>query len=181
MKILTALAVILAVLVSVGLFLTFLWPHPAGTPVVSFSHSMSTLNTKDMNVSQGETVQVNFTFTERFDLQVAIPLEGLKIVSYNDTINLNWQAPWNLSIVQERVFNYSLSLKELTLQPLTSNSTVLTINLAADAPIGSYELALNTGKIKDEISEESFTETIPLEMVVTPKSSVSIHVPILDK
>ncbi len=177
---LTALVVILAVIVSIGLFLTVFRPHPASTPVVSFSHSMSTLNTKDMNVTQGATVQVNFTFTERFDIPVTIPLESLKIVSYKDTINLNWQAPWNLSIVQERVFNYRLSPNQLTLQPLMSNSTVLTINLADNAPIGSYELALTTGKIKDEISGESFTESIPIEMIVTPKPNVSGTYPTID-
>jgi hypothetical protein len=166
---LIAIAVVLAWVFAIVVF----HPQPAGTPVVSFSSSMSTLNTKDMNVTQGTTVQVNLTFTETLDTQVTIPIENLKLIAYNQTVDYsNWDSRyWNTSLIQEKVFNYSFSLNRLTLQPAKSNSTIITINVAQDAPTGRYELSLYSGNIKDEISGLSFTESIPIELIVVPKSA----------
>ena len=153
--------IVLLVALGVGLSLTVLRPHPVGTPVVSYSYNISPLNTKGMNISQGTTLQANLTFTSKNNQQLSIPIENLKLSTYNEEVET--------SIIQEKVFNYSFSLSHLTLKPSMSNSTILTISLAQDAPIGRYELALNIGKITDRISGLSYTGTIPIEMIVTPK------------
>jgi hypothetical protein len=164
--------VLIIVIIVLGAFVCFRSAiHPASTPVVSYSLNYSPLNTKDMNVSQGTTLLINLNFTSRAYNQMTIPLENLGLVAYSDKIDyLHWDVSnWNSSIIQEKVFNYSFGTSQLDLQPAMSNSTVLTINLAQDAPLGRYELYLNIGSVKDELSGLSYSGSIPIAMIVTPK------------
>ena len=70
-------------------------------------------------------------------------------MGYTETITSLWGSiGWNKPLVQERVFNYSLSLDKVTLQPFMSNSTIITINLADDAPLGKYSIRVELGNIE---------------------------------
>lgn len=82
------------------------------------------------------------------------------IVSTND----------NYSSFQLQAFNYSFSQKELALQPDLSNSTLLTIDLAQNAPTGQYTFEISIGQVKTNNSIPYFA-TIELELIVTPKTT----------
>lgn len=129
-----------------------------------------------INASQGTTLKMNLTLTSITSLQIAIPLENLKLTAYNSTIDYtnNWDSTgWNTSIIQERVLNYSFGLSQLTLQPNMSNSTTITIKVAENAPSGRYTLDINLGKIKFLTApgkyDLSYSQGIWLGMIVTPK------------
>ena len=133
--------------------------RPASTPAVMYTSNISptiSLQTTGgisnvINVSQGATQQINLTLTSLYSSQiVAIPIENLRLLAYNSAIDYkNWDTSnWNTSIVQEKVFTYSFSLSELTLQPNMSNSTIITLSLTNNAPLGRYALWVNLGDIK---------------------------------
>lgn len=151
-----------------------------GTPVPLFSYNISTSNLGVVNIagytgafdniSQGVLLQVNLTFTSITDQQIVIPLENLTVTYYNTLVNRHnfISTSDNYSIIQE-AFNYSFSLNPIPLQPLRSNSTLLTINVANDAPLGQYTLDIRTGKI--EANSESYFDTIEFEMIITSKAT----------
>jgi hypothetical protein len=156
------------------------------TPPMLYDHNFSVLNTGVAevsgyngfldNVSQGLSLQVNITFTSKTSQQIVIPVENLKVTYYNSTVDLHrWiNTNDNYSLIQQQAFNYSLSLNQLTLQPNMSNSTILKINLAQNAPLGQYSIEINIGNIKvissNGTEESSYSGTIGLEMIVTPKT-----------
>jgi hypothetical protein len=176
-KIVTIAAILtLVIIIAVAAFISYRYLFiPQGGHKLEFIADYSPINTRDMNVSQGTTLLINVTLSSLSSQQIAM-LTVLRLCSYNETVDYgnwyNWQE-WNTSIVQERVFNYSFSPNEPTLQPLMSNSTVLTINLAEDAPLGRYysELIFRIKYIhEDGTSELDNGEThYSLNMIVTPK------------
>jgi hypothetical protein len=146
---------------------------PSATPAVQYSTTISSLNTKDLNVSQGTNLQLNLTFTSISSEQLTIPIENLTLLGYDGSMPIdykswNFSANWNTSIPQERVFNYTFGLNQITLQPEMSNSTVLTIHVAEDAPIGKYTFDINLGTVISE-SELPYSGSIGLGLIVTPK------------
>ncbi len=92
-----------------------------------------------IKISQGATFQENYIITSFTDKEILIPIEGITLSSYNDTL---WE---NLSVPQEKVFNYTFSPTHLTIEPYATNSSVLTIQMAQDAPIGKYRLSITLG------------------------------------
>jgi hypothetical protein len=177
------ISIILIVIVIAGLaYFGFISNRtvPPSTPVPLYSCNIVPLNpavtnvpgfgTGAMdNVTQGTRLQVNLTFTSRTDQQLAISIENLMVTYYNSTVDYHrWvDTNNNYSLLQTKVFNYSLSLNPLTLQPDMSNSTILTINLAEDAPTGQYSLDIHLGNVIG--ASESYSETVGLEMIVTSK------------
>lgn len=131
---------------------------------------------ENINASQDTTQKVNLTFTSTKQLssEIAIHIENLTIVSYTSAISyaVNLSLPWSAS-AQETVFNYSFSLTQLTLQPNMSNSTIITINLADNATVGSYTLQINCVSFVyasnwEPEQEGTYSDIVPLVMVVTP-------------
>jgi hypothetical protein len=149
---------ILIILILVFVIFFEIYSHrfvPASTPKLLYDYEISPAEI--VNTTQGATLQVNFTLTSMCSAKIAIPIE-LKLLGYDSTIEgfdtlptFGWGGGfdfWNTSVVQERVFNYSLSFGKLTLQPQMSNSTIITISLADDAPIGRYLVFLYLGSIE---------------------------------
>jgi hypothetical protein len=181
--------IILILIVVLGLaYFVFFPSRMAGTPIALYSSSTSPQNTgliSDVfNTTQGATEQIALTLTSTmYSPQIEIPLENLKLIAYNSTINYNdWDSSgWNTSLVQVKVFNYSFSPSQLTLQPNTPNSAIITIKLATNAPTGRYALEINLGKLKflsprgkDDLP---YAQGVWLGMIVTPKSNPNMISP----
>ena len=143
-------SVILFVIVIVGLVVYFDYRlTPISTPPLLYTSNISAQNNSNIeNATQGTTQQLNLILTSICSTEIAILIESFMIVGYTSAISngFNGGSPWNAS-AQEAVFNYSFSLSKLILQPFMSNSTTITIHLANNAPLGSYSLYINFGKI----------------------------------
>lgn len=152
---LSILIILLLVIVIVGFsIIKMLTPELVSTPPMIYTYDFSP---QIARATQGATPQVNLTLTSSSSARMAITIE-LKLFGYNRTIEgfdtietYGWGGGsdyWDTSVVQERVFNYSLSLNKITLQPGMSNSTIITFNLADDAPVGRYMLFMYFGNIE---------------------------------
>ena len=160
-----------------------------GTPPTLYEYTISPQNVQFSYVLQGITLQttpgaelqINFTFMSTAPQKIMIPIENLALTAYNNNDNSadysqSWDTrTWNTSLVQDRVFNYSFSLEEPSLQPDTSNSTVLTINVSNNAPLGRYALEVNLGSVRlvdaNGVTETSYEERIWLGLIVSQNSS----------
>jgi hypothetical protein len=147
------ISVLIVILALASAFFLFLFSyHPASTPPMTSTGDFSAVDPKnsidgydEYNISQGSTFAVNFTLSSLTTYQLTLPIT-LQVSGFSsDTISDNWNgSDVNYSALQERTFNYSLSLNEVTLQPNSSNSTIITFNIAKDAPTGEYRIAVNT-------------------------------------
>jgi hypothetical protein len=155
-----------------------------GTPIAMFSYTISTqsLGVTNIegytgafgNVSQGSTLQVNLTFSSIMTKQpIVIPIENLVVTYYNSTVNYHSWITYNdnFSLIQAEAFNYSFSVNPIILQPSMSNSTILTINLANDAPLGQYSTDIRSSEISDNYFHESYTTSFYLGIIITPKAT----------
>jgi hypothetical protein len=104
-------------------------------PTTMFSDSFSPF---DLTVAQGATYQLTITLTTPCDTEISVPFENLSLTIYNNAV-------WHSSTPQERIFNYTFSPNSLTLQPYGTNSSILTVNMAEDAPIGRYVMYVTYG------------------------------------
>jgi len=154
--------------------------HPASTPIHLYNYTINSdtgVATSTLNATQGLTQQLNLTLTAMpSSPTIAVPIHSVKLTSYNSTIDYGGNLDtrnWNKSLVQESIFNYSFSLNTLTLQPNTSNSTILTIKWANNAPTGRYTAEINLGNIKflstQEKYDQSYSSSIWLGIIITPK------------
>jgi hypothetical protein len=145
-----------------------------GTPPIIYSSSLVGINIPEsngiLNTSQGETIQVNLTLTSMTSEQITVPVEDLLMTYYNATIDYSrWVNAFNnYSLLQAEAFNYSFSLNRLTLQPNLSNSTIITINVAENAPLGQYFFFIDFGNIIG--GEFSYSGTTGLGIVITPNA-----------
>jgi cell division protein FtsL len=96
------------------------------------------LSTWRENVTQGSTLKVNVTLISRADQELTIPIENLKLAGFNNTA-------WDNPIPQNKLFNYTFSNNELVLQQNESKSTVLTLEIAEDAPLVQYLFYIELG------------------------------------
>ncbi len=117
----------------------------------------ASLSSSGDNVTQGSTLQVTVTLTSRTDQELTIPI-NLTLAGFNNTA-------WDNSIPQNQLFNYTFSTNELVLQPNESKSTVLTLEIAEDAPLVDYlfHVELGNWQITD-------LGGISLPVKVTPKA-----------
>ena len=127
------------------------------------------------NVSQGLPLQVNITISSETNQTINVPMENLTVIYYNSTINYDNDFPEveqnGQALIQQQAFNYSFSPNQVALQPNMSNSTILTIKLAPNAPLGQYTLSVNIGNPVNASGEESFPSGLVLGMIVTPKTT----------
>ncbi|MGE5637723.1 MAG: hypothetical protein ACM3WQ_03355, partial [Chloroflexota bacterium] len=107
-------------------------------------------------------LQVNITFTSIGDQSLTLPIENLKVTYYNSNVDLHkWiNDNGNYSLLQQQAFDYQFIPTLVTLQPKMSNSTILTMNIAQDAPTGQYSIEINIGN-----------GTIGLEIIIIPKDT----------
>lgn len=183
-RILSAVSFILAVTVVVGILYLGYWSQttfgPKSTPMLLYNstiYSDTGVASDVLNASQGSTQQLNLTLTGYgFSPSIAVPVGNIMITAYNSTIDYggNWATGnWSNSVVQASVFNYSFSLNTLTLQPNTSNSTIITINWANNAPTGRYVVEINLSDFKFLSTQGKYDLTygssIWLGIVVTAK------------
>jgi hypothetical protein len=194
-KVVTVVSIIVIVAVIFGIIYVIYSSqfHPTGTPIntpiILYDHTVYVDNiaTYTLNASQGLTQQLNLTLTAyESSPPIAVPIGNINLIAYNNTIDYsnNWDTRvWNKSLVQSSVFNYSIGLKTLTLQPNMPNSTLVTINWADNAPAGRYTAEIYLGNLKflstqgknDQTAPISFTSgayasSIWLGIVVTPKN-----------
>ncbi len=156
--------------------------QPLGTPRILYSYTVTSTDTGVasivFNVSQGMTQQLNLTL-QLLDgsPSITVPIDDMNGLVYNSTIvyDNNWDTHnWNHSLVQTSVFNYSISQKQLTLQPNATSSTIININWADDAPTGRYALDLNLGRFQFLTTpgegDKSYGRAIWLGFIVSPKT-----------
>jgi hypothetical protein len=111
---------------------------PISRPFPLLDGGVSSLGKEGMNVTQGSALQLNVTLTSLTDQELTIPIENLTLSGFNNT-------SWDTSVPQNKVLNYIFSTNQLVLQPHGSNSTVLTVNIAEDAPLGQYVFTVELG------------------------------------
>lgn len=92
---------ILVVAVIAGLYLVYAnRTQPVSTPKTLYTYTVSQQNpdtlTGAMNVSQGETQQVKLALSSMSSAEIAVPIENLTLIAYNNTVALN---NWNTSLV----------------------------------------------------------------------------------
>jgi hypothetical protein len=127
-----------------------------------------------LNVSQGTTQMLNYTLASMCSSQFSVSIENLTLTYYDSFYN-DWNnvTDWNPSVPQQSVFNYSLSQSQLTLQPNMSNSTIITINWADNAPTGRYIISVNLGQAEFLAEPSKYYgatgQPVAIEVIVNPK------------
>ncbi len=99
------------------------------------------------NITQGMAFTVNITISSFSDKELTIRL-GLSLKGLE---NVGWMPP----LTEEEVFGSAFEPNPLILHPHGSNSSLLTINLADDAPLGAYVFNVELGDSQETRVEES--------------------------
>jgi hypothetical protein len=84
---------------------------------------------------------VNLTISSVADKELTVPLS----LSLEDLGNVGWLPP----LTAEEVFNSTFKPNLLILQPHGSNSSLLTVNLAEAAPLGTYVFYIEMGNSQE--------------------------------
>jgi hypothetical protein len=93
------------------------------------------------NITQGMAFTVNITISSFAGKELTIPLR----LSLEDLENVGWMPP----LTEEEVFSSAFEPNPLILQPHGSNSSLLTVNLAEDAPLGAYVFNVELGNSQE--------------------------------
>ncbi len=164
--------VVVVVAVGLGIFIKQNQVNPYSTPPVLYHSNFTVLNPQVTevagyngffnNVSQGLKLQVKITFTAIGDQALTLPMENLKVTYYSSNVDPHtWiDGNGNYSLLQQQAFDYQFSPSVVVVQPEMSNSTILTLDVAQDAPTGQYSFEINIEN-----------GTIGLEIIVTPKGT----------
>jgi hypothetical protein len=113
-----------------------------------------------VNVTQGMSFAINLTITSMANKELSIPLNlSLYIIRNSTGQSTFWQ-----NLPGETVFTFRFEPDSLTLEPYGSNSSLLTVVLSEDAPIGRYQFSIETGN-----SEETHVSGTTLFVYVNPK------------
>jgi hypothetical protein len=110
-------------------------PSPTPTPYVypylkpTPSYSIG-LSQWEVNVTQGETLHIVVTITSFLDKVIKFTPE-VQLAGYGN-------AAWDPSKDSHKVYNATFSQEQLVLKPFGNATTILTVNIAQDAPLGRY-------------------------------------------
>jgi hypothetical protein len=105
---------------------------PTEHPDLIFSYS-----NHEVNVTQGGAVSINCTvFNTSYNQSTPKEAFGIQLADIN---NVSY---WENSSSWREIFNQTFTPRTLVLGPREEKTTTLTITLAADAPIGKYDFAL---------------------------------------
>jgi hypothetical protein len=164
--------------------------HPHNTPVpqIIFSANTSVVNGPMINnpffpppnyytnVTQGNNLKVNVTITSTGPEEF-VYIKNLQVWWYNHNVLLTtWDDPeddtGNPSIIQMSAFNYTSSPNSVSLQPFTSNSTIITLHIAKDAPTGQYSMYINLeAELKQPVATSQFVlldQSYWFAMIINP-------------
>jgi hypothetical protein len=114
------------------------------------------------NVTQGNDLKINVTLTSTGHEEL-VYIKNVQLWWYNPEVNLyTWSDPPNTgndSNIQANAFSYFSSPNPVSLQPSTSNSTILTLHIAKNAPIGQYSMYINLeAELKQPVASSEFVE-----------------------
>ena len=158
---------------------------PMSTPISQYSFNITSLDTglalPVFNTTQGSNQQFNLTLAPFGDgTKISLPIENITLTGYNSTIShdlyVNWNNQyWNKSLIQNTVFNYTCSVNPVILQSDTPVSTIITLQLANDAPVGRYTLDVTLGQFSFLSTpgkyDQSYAQTFTLFIIVNPKAN----------
>ena len=149
-KILLGYAIVLIFICVIGYFL--LVNNEKDIPLkkpqlISAEYSPS----RSFNVYQGSTFQLFITFKSHLNSSLVFPLGEPTLIGYNSTDNTDY-------LPEGELFSHNFSVNPLFITPYGSNSTVLTVNVAIDAPIGKYLFEIEYGN--SDITNYSGTRII---------------------
>ena len=105
---------------------------PTEHPKITFSYS-----NHEVNVTQGGAVSINCTLFNN-SYNITSPKEAFSI----QLSSINNVSYWESSSIWSKIFNQTFTPRTLILGPREEKTTMLTITLATDAPIGKYNFAL---------------------------------------
>jgi hypothetical protein len=109
-------------------------PSPTPSPTYPYLKPMPTfvivLSQMTVNVTQGEPFQINATISSFLNETVTFTPQ-IELAGYGN-------AAWDPSKDSHAVYNATFSPEQLTLEENVRESTVLTIHMASDAPLGRY-------------------------------------------
>ena len=111
---------------------------------------------EDVNVTQGMSFAVNLTITSKTDKELSIPLNLKLFIIRNST---GWQG-----LPEEAGFTFSFEPDLLILESYGSNSSLLSVTIAEDAPVGEYQFSVKTGNW-----EETHVGGTTIQIDVNPK------------
>jgi hypothetical protein len=92
---------------------------------------------QNANVTQGMSFAVNLTITSMAEKEFSIPLNLTLYIIRNST---GWQG-----LPEEVGFTFSFNPDLLILEPYGSNSSLLSVTIAENAPVGEYQFSVETG------------------------------------
>ena len=112
-------------------------PVPSYKPIPVIAPSLDPADYEETNTTQGATFQQTLTVLSTAAIQIQIPL-SLKLTGYNNSAYAS-------SAPQEEIFNYTFNPNVLDLNPDENQSSILTVEVADDAPLGKYVLNVELG------------------------------------
>jgi hypothetical protein len=130
-------------------------PPDGAPPLISVDLEPS-VPLRNGNITQGMAFTVNITLNSFADKELTIPID----LSLEDLKNVGWLPP----LTEEEVFSSAFEPNPLILQPHRTNSSLLTVNLAEDAPLGAYVFYVELGN-----SQETRVEKTSFTVDVNPK------------
>ena len=90
-----------------------------------------------LNATQGGVTSVNVTFTSLNMSETSIPL-SLVLQGYDNEL-------WDSSVSKEALFSSTFSLNPVVLKSNETKTSVLTLHVAEDVPIGKYAILVELG------------------------------------
>jgi len=150
---------ILVILLVACLCSIFLWMGSLTIGPIDYTLidcKVSSLGEGDMNVTQGSTLQLNFTLKSKTDQELTIPIENITLFwfyseSYDGGLDTffpitDWPNGYGYNYsAQDKLFNCTFSTMQLVLQPLESESIGITLEMADYAPTGEYSFLIALG------------------------------------
>ena len=113
-----------------------------------------------MNITQGQTLQLNITIRSYKNQKLTIPLSNvnLKVPNTDDYISIE---------PENNLIKYHFRDNQLILEPNGFNSTILTLNPEELTPIGKYRFLIDIGEF---VVDATYHESIFFTVIVNPKS-----------
>ncbi len=134
----SVLATVLAIsFVTIGLFYWVSLPKQF-VPDNKTPFVISHFSPQNLTVAQGATFQINMTSDSLVDEGLQMKFENISVMTFNNS-------DWNSALPpQEDVFNCTFTPNPLILEPHGTNSSIITVELAEDAPTGRYRFLVET-------------------------------------
>lgn len=170
-RIIIAIAIILLLVVLPILIIRLSYQPPEipykPPPMIKGTYSPSSF----LTISQGSTFQVNITQTSMLDTELILPFNSLEIMAYNNSASK--------SPPQQQTLNYTFSPNPVVISPQGTNSTLLTVTMANDSPVGKYLLYLRYGNsnITHVGGHSLIVDVNPINAQSTPSREITILYP----